>query len=42
VTLGLLGDLETRAGRRAAARSYYRRALALNPRDAGLQQLAAR
>jgi hypothetical protein len=42
VTLGLLGDLETRAGNRAAARAWYRRALALNPRDVGLQQLAAR
>ncbi|MEA2310356.1 MAG: hypothetical protein QOE28_324 [Solirubrobacteraceae bacterium] len=40
VTLGLLGDLETRAGHRAAARGYYRRALALNPRDTGLQALA--
>ena len=40
VTMGLLGDLETRAGNRAAARDWYRRALALNPRDVGLQQLA--
>ena len=40
VTLGLLGDLETRAGDDAAARRYYRRALALNPRDTGLQALA--
>ena len=40
VTLGLLGDLETRAGDRAAARRYYARALALNPRDTGLQKLA--
>jgi hypothetical protein len=40
VTLGLLGDLETRAGHRAAAKAYYRRALAANPRDTGLQQLA--
>jgi O-antigen ligase len=40
VTLGLLGDLETRAGHPAAAKAYYRRALARNPRDTGLQQLA--
>jgi tetratricopeptide (TPR) repeat protein len=40
VTLGLLGDLETRAGNAAAARRHYRRALELNPRDTGLQQLA--
>jgi hypothetical protein len=39
-TLGLLGDLETRAGDRSAARRWYRRALALNPRDVGLQELA--
>ena len=42
VTLGLLGDLELRAGRAAAARSYYRRALDLNPRDVGLRKLARR
>jgi O-antigen ligase len=41
VTLGLLGDFEVRAGRPAAARGYYRRALSLNPRDVGLQQLSA-
>jgi hypothetical protein len=41
-TMGLLGDLETRAGDRAAARAWYRRALALNPRDIGLRELAAR
>ena len=40
VTLGLLGDLEFRAGHREAARRWYRRALALNPGDGGLQQLA--
>jgi len=40
VTLGLLGDLETRAGDARAARAYYRRALALNPLDSGLQELA--
>ena len=40
VTLGLLGDFEVRARRPAAARAYYRRALSLNPRDVGLQQLS--
>jgi tetratricopeptide (TPR) repeat protein len=40
VTLGLLGDLEARAGNLGAARAYYARALALNPRDSGLQKLA--
>jgi O-antigen ligase len=40
VTLGLLGDLEVRAGNVAVARSYYRRALALNPLDVGLQKLS--
>ena len=40
VTLGLLGDFELRAGDERAARRYYRRALALNPLDAGLQELA--
>ena len=39
-TLGVLGDFEARAGNIAAARSYYRRALTLNPLDTGLQQLA--
>ena len=39
-TLALLGDLELRAGRPSAARAYYQRALALNPRDVGLQELA--
>lgn len=42
VTMGLLGDLETRAGHPARARAWYRRALAANPRDTGLQKLAAR
>jgi hypothetical protein len=42
VTLALLGDLEVRAGRPRAARAWYRRALALNPIDVGLQQLARR
>lgn len=40
VTLGLLGDLEVRAGNAAGARRYYRRALALNPLDIGLQKLS--
>jgi tetratricopeptide (TPR) repeat protein len=39
-TLGLLGDFEARGGKLAAARAYYRRALALDPLDTGLQQLA--
>ena len=39
---GLIGDLETRAGRGTAARRAYRRALELNPGDVGLQQLARR
>jgi tetratricopeptide (TPR) repeat protein len=38
--LGLLGDFEARGGNFPAARSYYRRALALDPLDTGLQQLA--
>jgi hypothetical protein len=38
-TLGLIGDFEARAGHLAAARGWYRRALALNPRDAGLRKL---
>ena len=42
VTMALLGDLETRAGRPNRARAWYRRALALNPIDVGLRQLAAR
>ena len=40
VIYGLIGDLETRAGNDAAALRAYRRALALNPGDVGLQQLA--
>lgn len=40
VTLGLLGDLEVRAGNGSDARGYYRRALALNPLDAGLRELS--
>jgi len=39
-TLGVLGDFEARGGNYAAARGYYQRALALNPLDLGLQQLA--
>jgi hypothetical protein len=39
-TLGLLGDFELRAGDRAAARRYYGRASALDPRDVGLKRLA--
>jgi hypothetical protein len=42
VLYGLIGDLETRAGRDTAARRAYRRALELNPGDVGLQQLARR
>jgi tetratricopeptide (TPR) repeat protein len=38
--LALLGDLEARANDTEAARDYYRRALALDPRDIGLQKLA--
>lgn len=40
VTLGLLGDLETRARHEASARGYYRRGLALNPGDVGLRALS--
>jgi O-antigen ligase len=40
VTLGLLGDLELRAGNGAVARRYYHRALALNPLDIGLRKLS--
>ncbi len=42
VTMALIGDLEVRAGRPRRARAWYRRALALNPIDVGLRQLAAR
>ncbi len=37
---GVLGDFEVRGGDLAAARRDYRRALALNPLDSGLAQLA--
>ena len=40
VVYGLLGDFEVRRHHDVAARAYYRRALALNPRDVGLQALA--
>ena len=40
VTLGLLGDLEVRAGNQARAREHYGQALELNPRDVGLRDLA--
>jgi hypothetical protein len=40
VPLGLLGDFDARGGKFAQARVYYRRALALDPLDVGLQQLA--
>jgi Flp pilus assembly protein TadD len=40
VVYGLLGDFEVRRHHVAAARVYYWRALALNPRDVGLQALA--
>jgi len=40
VPLGLLGDFEARGGNFAQARVYYRRALAHDPLDTGLQQLA--
>jgi len=39
-TLGVIGDFEVRSGDPALAREYYARALALNPLDVGLQQLA--
>jgi hypothetical protein len=39
-TLGLLGDFDARGGKYAAARAWYRKALARNPLDVGLQQLA--
>jgi tetratricopeptide (TPR) repeat protein len=39
-TLGVIGDFEARGHRFALARSYYRRALALDPLDTGLQQLS--
>jgi hypothetical protein len=40
VPLGLLGDFQARGHDFAKARVYYRRALALDPLDVGLQQLA--
>ncbi len=40
VPLGLLGDFEARGGHFRAARRYYREALARDPLDTGLQQLA--
>jgi|HubBroStandDraft_6_1064221.scaffolds.fasta_scaffold02896_3 hypothetical protein len=40
VPLGLLGDFEARGGHFGAARAYYREALARDPLDTGLQQLA--
>jgi hypothetical protein len=39
-TLGLLGDFNARGGNYAEARRWYRKALANNPLDTGLQQLA--
>lgn len=39
--LGLLGDAFARGEDFALAKRYYRRALALNPKDVGLQQLAS-
>jgi O-Antigen ligase len=41
VTLTLLGDLEVRDRKFAAAADYYQRASELNPRDVGLQRLAS-
>ena len=40
VTWTLLGDLAVRRGRYGEAQRNYRRALALNPGDAGLKALA--
>lgn len=40
VPLGLLGDFEARGGDYGAARVYYRQAVARDPLDTGLQQLA--
>lgn len=42
VTLALLGDLETRAGKPGQARLYYRRSLRLNPLDVGLRELSGK
>lgn len=41
-TIGLLGDLEERAGNEELALRHYRRAAALNPRDVGLEDLVDR
>ncbi len=41
VTWTLLGDFATRRGRPAQAREHYRRALALNPRNASLRRSLA-
>ncbi len=41
ITWTLLGDLETRAGDVTAARTYYRHALRLDPREPGLATLVA-
>jgi cytochrome c-type biogenesis protein CcmH/NrfG len=41
VPIALLGDFEARRGNVRLALAYYRQALAMNPRDVGLQQLAA-
>ena len=40
VPLGLLGDFEARGGSFRVARAYYREALARDPLDTGLRQLA--
>jgi tetratricopeptide (TPR) repeat protein len=40
VSAGLLGDFEARGGNFSKARVYYLRALALNPLDVGLRELA--
>ena len=42
VTLGLLGDFALRQGNRMAARTWYSRALRLNPIDIGLRELVRR
>ncbi len=41
-TLGLLGDLEVRAGHDRRAHAYYRASLELNPQDIGLRELSRR
>ena len=40
VTFGLLGDFEVRGGNARLAHVYYRKALALDPRDIGLRKLS--